>query len=91
METVGGFVGGDPAQMGAGARALHRTGGRVEEIGRGLAQLPASGTGYADLSTAVRRLGSAVGTAVEDTGTQTTIAAALADAAAQDIDTAGGG
>ncbi|WP_298746297.1 hypothetical protein [uncultured Serinicoccus sp.] len=88
---MGGFVGGDPQEMGAGARALHRTGGRIQDIGRGLAQVQGSGAGYADLSTAVRRLGSAVGTAVEDTGTQTTIAAALADAAAEDIDTAGGG
>ena len=88
---MGGFVGGDPQAMGTGARALHRTGGRIQDIGRGLAQVQGSGAGYADLSTAVRRLGAAVGTAVEDTGTQTTIAAALADAAAQDIDTAGGG
>lgn len=88
---MGGFVGGDPADMSAGARALLRTGERVEDIGRGLAQVQGSGAGYDDLSTAIRRLGAAVGTAVEDTGTQTTIAAGLADAAAQDIDSAGDG
>ncbi|MFK5689233.1 hypothetical protein ACI3EY_06160 [Ornithinimicrobium sp. LYQ92] len=87
---MGGFVGGDPQAMGESARALHRTGGRVEDIGRGLTEVQGSAAGYADLSTAIRRLGAAVGTAVEDTGTQTTIAAGLADAAAQDIDSAGG-
>ncbi|WP_022924623.1 hypothetical protein [Serinicoccus marinus] len=82
---MSGFVGGDPQEMTEGSRALHRTGGRIEDAGGALRDISGSSAGHEVLSTAIRRLGAAVGTAVEDTGTQTKIAAALADAAAQDI------
>ena len=87
---MSGFVGGDPQEMTEGSRALHRTGGRIEDAGGALRDISGSSAGHEGLSTAIRRLGAAVGTAVEDTGTQTKIAAALADSAAQDIHAAAG-
>lgn len=89
-----GFVGGDPDAMTGGARTLHIAGGKVEDAGRELTRAMATGSGsagYADLAAALERLGAAVGTAVEDTGSQAQIAAALAEAAAGDIERATSG
>ncbi|MDH2414582.1 hypothetical protein [Nocardioides sp. CER19] len=91
---MSGNVGGDPAAMTGGAKSLHGAGGKIEEAGRGLAHAVAQASGsagYADLAGALRRLGAATGTAIEDLGTQTKIGAALAEAAAQDVVAASGG
>lgn len=91
---MSGYVGGDPTAMTGGARTLHRTGTQVEQAGRAVAAAAtqaAGGAGYGDLAGALRRLGATAGTAIEDLGTQTKVAAALADAASHDMVTATGG
>lgn len=91
---MSGYVGGDPATMTDGAKTLHEAGGKVEEAGQGLTHVTtraAGHSGYAHLAAALRRIGAAAGTAVEDLGTQAKIAAALAESAAHDITAATGG
>ncbi|MFT4083019.1 MAG: hypothetical protein QM638_10565 [Nocardioides sp.] len=86
------YVGGDPESMTGGARSIHTAAGKVEGIGRAIASATSdAAAGYHDLTVALKRIGAATSTAVEDLGTQTKIAAALADSAAHDITVATGG
>ena len=42
---MSGFVGGDPQEMTEGSRALHRTGGRIEDAGGALRDISGSSAG----------------------------------------------
>lgn len=89
-----GNVGGDPADMTGGAAKLTTAAAKVHDTGPALGRLTigASGSaGYPDLEQALTRFGAAVGSSLEDLGTQCQLAAQLAQNAAHDLVLATGG
>lgn len=89
-----GNVGGDPAKMHGGAATLSSSADKVTAAGTGAiakANAAAGAAGEAELSAAARRLGAAIGTSLEDLGTQVRLASQLASSAAHDLTDATGG
>ena len=89
-----GNVGGNPAEMTGGAAKLTSAAAKVHDTGPALGQLAAGASGsagYPDLASALNRFGAAVGSSLEDVGTQCQLAAQLAQNAAHDLVRATGG